>query len=448
MRLRVVAFTCALLSQSLGLIFGAAPAMADSGGLELSELLINPAPPLTDEHDEYIEFHNASGASVNLKDFGILIGTTAPKHYNLPDLTVAPGGYATVAASDATATWALSNSGGAVTLQGAGAVALDATTWPDANSKSGFGWMKSSGGTWAWTTTPTPGAANQLTLTAPAPSAAPGQGSAGGATAPVAGGIYAAVELNELFPDPASPLTDAADEFMEVYNPNSAPVDLAGYVVKTGASLSTKHTLASVVVPPAGYVALKSATTKITLANDGSSVALFDPAGVQLGATITYPKAPTGSAWARSDETWSWTTSPTPGSANVLTAPAVTPAASAAKASSKTTTGAKAKAASTTKAKATKAAATGTSAPSPLVAAATTSGGHWLLFALAGLTIAYIVYEFRYDVRNLYFRLRGHPGSGKALGKIAQRWGSGRTNERPRGRQDNLRSRLGAGPGV
>jgi hypothetical protein len=36
----------------------------------------------------------------------------------------------------------------------------------------------------------------------------------------------------------------------------------------------------------------------------------------------------------------------------------------------------------------------------------------WLLFALAGLTMAYIIYEFRYDLRNYYYKLRRHAVTG------------------------------------
>jgi hypothetical protein len=235
----------------------------------------------------------------------------------------------------------------------------------------------------------------------------------------------AAVELNELLPDPAAPLTDANDEFIEFFNPNSAPVDLAGYVIKTGASLATKHTLPSAVVPAGGYLALRSGSTKIALANAGSSVALFDPNGKQLGETITYPAAKSGQAWARFDDAWEWTTIPSPAAANVLSEPTVAGAATTSK-SSKTTTAkaTKAKAAAgakTAKPKTTKASSIKSS---PVLAAADTPTGHWLLFALAGITIAYVIYEFRYDLRNFYFRLRGYPGRGTTPGQTAQGRGS------------------------
>jgi hypothetical protein len=253
----------------------------------------------------------------------------------------------------------------------------------------------------------------------------------------------APLELNELLPDPAAPLTDAADEFVELYNPNPFPVDAAGYAIKTGATLSTKHTLSSGTIPAEGYLAFKSATTKIALSNSGSSVALFDPAGHQLGATISYPKAKTGAAWARADDAWAWTSTPTPGAANIMAdavvAAASTKSTSAAKAKS---TASKAKAATTKAAKSAKTTATKTAAE--LAGAGTTPGGQWLLFALAGLTIAYVIYEFRYDLRNFYYRLRGYPGRGRAASQTAAGRGSDRARERSGGRQDDLRA--GAGP--
>src|SRR5699024_9698095 len=127
--------------------------------------------------------------------------------------------------------------------------------------------------------------------------------------------------------------------------------------------------------------ALKSATTKIALSNSGSSVALFGSDGNQLGATVTYSKAIEGSSWARIDDNWQWSSTPTPGSANVITATPSTAATSSATASkSSSSKAATSKTKSTTAPKASKAPVG--SAPAALAAGATSTGGHWLLFIL------------------------------------------------------------------
>src|SRR5262249_40824305 len=48
--------------------------------------------------------------------------------------------------------------------------------------------------------------------------------------------VYLPINITEMLPDPVAPATDANDEFIELFNPNSTAVDLAGYVLKTGSS--------------------------------------------------------------------------------------------------------------------------------------------------------------------------------------------------------------------
>ncbi|HSX01402.1 MAG TPA: lamin tail domain-containing protein, partial [Candidatus Saccharimonas sp.] len=236
----------------------------------------------------------------------------------------------------------------------------------------------------------------------PKPTSAPsGQASpvpVAAVTASDSAGPYAQLMLTELLPDPAAPQTDAHDEFIELYNPNDQPVDIKGYIIKTGASLGTKHTLPSAVIAPGTYLAVTSAASHIALSNSGTSLALYDPAGHQLGDTVTYGSAKPGQAWAWSESGWTWTTTPTPGAANHITAVSGQTGSStgsvkgstASKVSSPTSTTSAAKSAATS--------------------AASTHSGNWLIWVLVGLTICYCLYEFRHDLRRYYHQLRGHSG--------------------------------------
>jgi len=247
---------------------------------------------------------------------------------------------------------------------------------------------------------------------------------------------YPALDITELLPDPAAPATDADDEFIELHNPGSTTVDLSGYTLKTGSTLSDTYTIADTTLDAGGYIVLKSVDTHLALANDGSSVALYDPTGQQVGTTVSYTAAKTGQAWARFGAGWSWTTTPTPGEPNILTQPTVLSATTTAAKTAATKT-ANAKAVSKPKAAKTKAAAKPKVAKSvlkPLLAGTTSPGGRWLLYILAGLTIAYIIYEFRYDVRNYYYKLRGYPVGRLAPVPVAQGRGSDRADQRPRRR--------------
>jgi hypothetical protein len=377
--------------------------------LELTELLVDPAAPYSDSHDEFVEIHNPSSLAVDATGYAVKTGShTVP----LPAGLIPADGYI-VLTSGAT-TLSLSNAGGVANLLNpAGEVVDTAGTWGAA--VTGASWANINN-TWLWTLTPTPGAANEFT---PVPGKPGSEGSVD----------YAEISLSELFPDPAAPLTDAADEFIELYNPTDQPVNLSGYSIKTGHDLGSKYIIKDVTIAPGGFLALKSALTKLALANDGSSVALYTPDGTQLGATVTYSKAASGNAWASFDDGWAWTAQPTPGAANaradILAAAAKAAAAKAATAKTKATA-AKAKAAAKPKA----AKSTKTTAK-PALAAATSTGGRWLLFILAGLTLAYIIYEFRYDLRNYYYKLRGNPGGRPALVPVADGRGSDRADQRP-----------------
>jgi hypothetical protein len=450
MRLRVVVFLCALSAQWFSLLTPL-PAHAEASGPLISELQVAGA---NSASDEFVELYNPASDPVDLKNYQLeyhsatstsdcsagwttkaKVATGAiPGHgfYLFSSKDYLPAADQTFASGLASAgSIRLVDADGGVTDAlawgagkcGAGAAAHAPTTGHSLERRPGAD-LETAGNAYdtgdnnadfLLRATPAP----QSTASAPEEPAtdytpAPATTAAGNSS------DGAALELNELFPDPASPLTDAADEFVELYNPNPFPVSVAGYVVKTGASLSTKHTLASGTVPAEGYLAFKSATTKIALSNSGSSVALFDPDGNQLGATVTYPKAKTGAAWARADDVWSWTGTPTPSAANILADPTGVLNSTSSSSSSKSTAKAKTSTAKakTTKAKATKA-ATVSSKTSGQPTTGTTPGGRWLLFALAGLTIAYVIYEFRYDVQNFYFKLRGHPGRRRAAGQAA-----------------------------
>jgi hypothetical protein len=471
MRLRAGVVICALLSQLMSPLWLPAPALADGGHLLISELQVAGA---SSASDEFVELYNPTGAAVDLqnwrlqyhsasttKDCGasnwttkatIAAGTIAAHGFYLLSST----GYLT--AADHQFSSGLAIDGSLQLIDGSGAT-IDALAWgsgacghgpaaavpPAGHSLERRPGADAEAGGNAYDTGDNHADFAVRATPAPQSTAAPAEDPlAGYAPLPAPDPVESApLELNELLPDPAAPLTDAADEFVEIYNPNDTPIDLNGYVIKTGATLSTKHTLAAGVVPAAGYLALKSGTTKIALSNSGSSVALFDPDGHQLGATITYPKAKTGQAWARADDTWSWTATPTPGAPNVMQEPSVTAGSPAKPASSKASSSSKAK---TSTAKATKApkATTASAKTTSDPAAGTTPGGHWLLFALAGLTIAYVIYEFRYDIQNFYYRLRGYPGRSRAPGQTAQRGRGRRTGERSGRGQDDLRA--GAGP--
>jgi|GEM_PF-916138 len=402
-----------------------------SSQLKLSELLINPGAGQT----AYVEFHNDGQAAIVLSAYMLRIGSAS---YYLPHQVLAAGAYGMVTAD--TFPLSLPADAGEVDLLDGSGTQVDGVTWLAAPSADGL--IPGSTG-WDWTAKPTPGRANELVVpsqtTAPQTNPA-GDGLGGSLT------IYPEVQITELLPDPASPATDATDEFIELYNPNGYAVNIAGYVLKTGHTLSDHFTLPSLELPAGGYAAFTSGQTRLALSNSGSSVALFDPLGEQVGETIGYETAKTGDTWAKFGSGWAWTTTPTPDAANILTAPVaiagkVAAATTAKKA--KTATAAKAAKAGVVKSAKPKAAAKPKKTKSVLAAAkpalAAATSGPWLLVILVGLTICYCIYEFRYDLRNFYHKLRGYSGGSRQVGAASKERRDDRASQRSGRRQDDVR---------
>lgn len=239
--------------------------------------------------------------------------------------------------------------------------------------------------------------------------------------------VYPPLQITELLPDPASPQTDAADEFIELYNPGSDPVNIGGYVLKAGSNFHTSYVLPQRVLEPDAYLAVYSAASRLSLPNSGGAVQLFSPGGELLDQTQAYGIAKTGQAFAADGGHWSWTLQPTPGDANIMVTD--DPSAGAAKKltsqpSAKPVKVAKPKAAKAAKAKTAKPAAAKKKSPVPFAAALTAAdrpSGHWLLLALAGFTLVYILFEFRYDLQNLIYRAKGYRQARRQAGRSAAR---------------------------
>jgi hypothetical protein len=137
-----------------------------------------------------------------------------------------------------------------------------------------------------------------------------------------------APSLTELLPNPAKPQTDANDEFIEIYNPNSQSFDLKGFKIQTAAGpAATKHTYTfpgGTKVAAKSYAAYPSANITISLTNSSGIVWLLDPSGKIISQTDAYADAKDGQTWALANGKWYWTSSPTPNTTNIIKASAQT----------------------------------------------------------------------------------------------------------------------------
>ncbi len=127
------------------------------------------------------------------------------------------------------------------------------------------------------------------------------------------------VIITELLIDPDKPLTDAEDEFVELYNPSSQTISLSGLVLETGSTFSYSFELPAISMNPGEYKALYSVDTGLTLSNTEGGARISTNSGAELDRTAQYQSAKPDAAWAKVGESWNWST-PTPGKPNTLPA--------------------------------------------------------------------------------------------------------------------------------
>ena len=228
--------------------------------------------------------------------------------------------------------------------------------------------------------------------------------------------------LNELFIDPASPLTDANDEWVELYNPNDNPQNLAGYSVYAGDTYAYHHTFsADTTIAARGYISISSAGTSIALANGSGRVKIVGPTG-QIYDETTYETAKSGESWAKNGAAeWQWTLTPTLDAANIITQSPTVALVTKAVASAKKTTATKSTATKTAATKVVKDKVTKVKAATktvddsqPALVAAPTPLPLWLLALLGVLAVLYSGYEYRFDIANKFYQFKQYRASRQA----------------------------------
>lgn len=228
------------------------------------------------------------------------------------------------------------------------------------------------------------------------------------------------LQLSELFPDPASPQTDSENEFVELFNPNPEPIDLAGYKIQTGTNFTYSFTFTDEAITANGYLTVTSGQTSLTLSNTVGRARLVDPNGQIVAETSPYEDADEGNAWALIGGTWQWTTTPTPNAPNVLAVPVVSAATAKSSESKKTSTKkATAKKVSSKKPKTASAKTAKSSADSeddqadpedtkaaPLHPA--------VLAGVGGAALLYGAHEYKQDAKNALHRLKRNRANRRA----------------------------------
>lgn len=362
--------------------------------IDITELLVDPVSPQTDDDDEYIELYNPNESTVNINGYKVKTGSNLQYSFTLPNQVIAPGEYVVFYSKDINLT--LPNSGGKAQVFDPSGSALSELVMYE-STEPGQGWALIDD-IWQWTAKPTPGAQNVL-----------GGGKGAGESSnnlPLANLV-----INEMLINPSSPQSDSNDEFVEVYNPNPFSVELSDYQLQTGAGFKTHFTLPSSTIGSGQYAVFYSRDSNISLSNSGGNARLVDYSGNIISEGQSYDEAEEGDSWSKFETGWQWTSSPTPGAPNTLTESAKTAKKAKVKVATAKKTATKKVAAKkpTKKAKAKEAVLSAATVPvSPISTA--------LVAVSALLALLYGLYEFRFDIRNKfvlaerYFKDRRHSG--------------------------------------
>ncbi len=361
--------------------------------IDITELLIDPVSPQTDDNDEYIELYNPNPVDVDIGGYKVKTGSNLQYSFVLPQQILSPNTYAVFYSKDYSLT--LSNSGGNAQLFDPNDEAQSELVIYE-SAEAGQTWALIDD-IWQWTASPTPAAINLL-------------GGGKGASTPNNTGPLPSLVINEMLINPSSPQSDSNDEFIEIYNQNSFSVELSDYQLQTGSGFKTHFTLPSTTLGSGQYAVFYSRDSNISLSNSGGNARLVDGSGNIVSEGQSYDEAEEGDSWAKFEASWQWTSTPTPGSPNTLTESAKSAKKAKVKAASaKKSTAKKNKPKKEKKTKTKEAVLAPASVPvSPLSTA---------IVAVSGVVaLVYGVYEFRYDIRNKfvlaerYFRDRWHSG--------------------------------------
>ncbi|MGD0576452.1 MAG: lamin tail domain-containing protein [Candidatus Staskawiczbacteria bacterium] len=114
-------------------------------------------------------------------------------------------------------------------------------------------------------------------------------------------------------------------EWIELYNSNNFDVDLSGWQLQDKQGTITTFTIpASTKILANGFLFFKRPETNIMLNNDADGLNLITP-GVKIVDSVDFVSAPLNLSYNKINSGWRWSTTLTPGAANIITAVAKTP---------------------------------------------------------------------------------------------------------------------------
>ena len=256
--------------------------------------------------DEYIELYNASDEDIDLGGWWLDDQEAGTDPYQIDEGTViTPDGFLLFFRKDTGI--ALNNGGDSARL-----ILPDGITEVDRmdydHSDDDTPWSRTVDGAGVWTETyaPSPGSPNTPPTTpTPAP---PGF-----------------ITLNEVLPNPhdvdfdGDGVPNYKDEYIEIYNPQSFSVQLAGWFLDDAEGGSSAYAIpVTTTIDAGGFLLFFRSETGVALNNDGDDVRLIGPDGSIVDA-FSFDATTADQAWSRSVDgsgIWTETYPPSPGAPN------------------------------------------------------------------------------------------------------------------------------------
>ncbi len=296
-----------------------------------------------DAYDEWIELYNASPATVDLGGWVLddLLGAGS-QPYTFPSGTLLASGQFLVRYRSTTGV-ALNQDVDAVNLLAPDGAVIDSFAYHNPGRDNSYSRAVDGAGDWVDTYPPSPGSTNLPGLPTPTPSPGPTTTvtRTPTVTPTVTVVIYdpAAVSLNEVLPAPAEidwngdGKAGAEDEWVELFNRGTAPIDLAGWALDDLADGGSKPYVmpGGMNLAPGQFLVLFRSQTGLAFNNDADTVRLLGPDGVELD-TFGYTHPRPDRSYSRSvDGAGAWTDAypPSPGASNLPATPTPTPTATA-----------------------------------------------------------------------------------------------------------------------
>ncbi|MFZ2126099.1 MAG: lamin tail domain-containing protein [Candidatus Microsaccharimonas sp.] len=121
--------------------------------------------------------------------------------------------------------------------------------------------------------------------------------------------------ITELLPNASG--SDTGHEFIELYNPNSDPINLDNYLLRIGPTFETEARFpAGSTIGPYSYVVFDNAVMNYSLLNTSSRVQLVSLGGLMFDEVPRYENPDDDESWALIEGIWQYTSQPTPGGEN------------------------------------------------------------------------------------------------------------------------------------